>query len=935
MHGTWWRPIGLMAVSVFVLAACGGGSGGSAAGDGSVPGGPTSGRSAVFEVCGTDEQVRDRALVAFFEAREGDTIEFCAGEFNLDTGLIVHGRRGVTIRGQGMRETVLNFEGSDSSEGLNVSNSDGIVIEGLSIEDTPGNGLRVFRSRFVTIRDVRVSWSDAQGRFETEDGYTPDETNGAYALYPVETEHVLIEDCEAHGASDAGVYVGQSNDVIVRRCLATFNVAGYEFENTYRSIFEHNEAFDNTGGFLIFDLPGLRQYGESNIVRNNVSCRNNTDNFAPVGNIVGLVPRGTGMLVLSADVVDIHDNEICDNDSFGIAIVNFGLAGPNESDQKFDFFPEGVQIFANRFRDNGGNIQLPSADRGEASLLPLLIALKNLGRSAHIVWDGGVDEPNGCDAIPVDSDGVPLTEPNANPSDPRLEARTDRRGRPNLQRTDPEPECRWNAWKFDDEGNVNPDNRLWIGEDNTFENTQPATLGTADFFRANLTSSDIPTLIGDLLTLGSRDESPFLGERPLAAQLPTLELPFVPNPASAEARPDPAEVERLCNAGGNGVNIAALSRVNCPRLDQYRLFSDARDPLSAPNGNAVPYGLSSALFSDYTVKDRTIFLPEGARMGFRDVGSGGPITNRGVTATMDFPVGTVISKTFSFRSDETDRPAETRLLIKRETANGINWVGVSYQWEGTGAARQAVLKIEGARLSESYDYVDPHPAVDRRYSGAVPEYGVPAALNCITCHGGDNRESGAAPIGPKVRLLNSDFTYPDGTRMNQLQFMAQNGFLNASGTQISSAERLPNWKIPGDSGFLPNSPEDIHARSRAYLEINCMHCHQSGGNASNSGLNLDSYRTVDRGYGICKRPVAAGRGSGNLSFVLVPGNAAESILMFRSASTEPGVRMPPIARTVNDNEAVDLLRTWIDDVLPEIDGVENDTCSGPFGGLLG
>ena len=453
------------ACAVAGLAACGSGGGSAATAPGAQPGAgdgsATPGRATTFTVCGSDEEFRDRALIAFFEAREGDTIEFCEGRFDLDTGLIIHGRRGVTVRGQGMRKTILNFKNSDSSEGLNVSFSDGIVLEGFSVEDTPGNGIRLFRSRSVTMRDIRASWSDAEG-FEDEPGYTPRAENGAYGLYPVETENVLIENCEAHGASDAGIYVGQSNDVLVRNCLATFNVAGYEFENTYRSVFEHNEARDNTGGFLVFDLPGLRQYGESNIVRNNRSCNNNTDNFAPIGNIVGLVPRGTGMLVLSADTVDIHDNEICDNDSFGIAIVSFELVDPNEGDIKFDFFSEGVQIFDNVFRDNGGNIQEPDPDRGEASLLPLLIVAKNLGRSAHIVWDGAVDEASDCEPIPVDSDGIPLTEPNPNPSDPRLEARTDRRGRPNLQRPDPEPSCRWNAWKFAEGGELIADNRLWI-----------------------------------------------------------------------------------------------------------------------------------------------------------------------------------------------------------------------------------------------------------------------------------------------------------------------------------------------------------------------------------------------------------------------------------------------------------------------------------------
>ncbi len=181
-----------------------------------------------FEVCSGENALRD-ALIAFTEAREGDVIEFCAGRFELATGLILQGKRGITIRGAGKDRTILAFAESDSSEGINASHVDGLVIEGLTVEDTPGNAIRVFRSRFVTIRDVRTRWSDCQ---PDRPGYQPCAENGAYGLYPVECRHVLIEDSESIGASDAGIYVGQTSDVIVRRTRAEYNVAGFEFENT-------------------------------------------------------------------------------------------------------------------------------------------------------------------------------------------------------------------------------------------------------------------------------------------------------------------------------------------------------------------------------------------------------------------------------------------------------------------------------------------------------------------------------------------------------------------------------------------------------------------------------------------------------------------------------------------------------------------------------
>ena len=509
----------------------------------------------VFQICpsqgATDAALQDQALKAFFEAREGDTIEFCAGQYSFNTGLFLHSKRGITLKGAGKAATILNFDESASSEGINVASSDGIVIEGLTVEDTPGNAIRIFRSNYVTMRDVSTRWSDADPGTA---GYQTSPNNGAYGLYPVECRYVLIENSESIGASDAGIYVGQTSDVIVRNTRAEYNVAGFEFENTYRAVFEDNIATNNTGGFLVFDLPGLRQYGQKNIVRRNKSFGNNTENFAPVGNIVGVVPRGTGMLVLATDQLEIYDNEIYDNDTVGLAIVNFGLADPNEPDIKYDFYPEGLTIHDNLFRDNGGNTQEPNPDRGEASVLPLILRLKNLGRGAHIVWDGGVDQPNGCTAIPTDPDSVPLTEPNPNYPHEEQGGRTDERGRPNVSREDSVGNCKWNAWKFNAAGQLKlPENGLCI-KNNTFESTQPQTLLTTNFLNAHVTSSDPEQLAQDLLVPGSNDLAPH--DCALSWPVPPdppgmpetdadLGLPFVPDPGSEDARPDPAVLRSL------------------------------------------------------------------------------------------------------------------------------------------------------------------------------------------------------------------------------------------------------------------------------------------------------------------------------------------------------------------------------------------------------
>lgn len=907
-----------------------------------------------------------QALIAFYDAREGDTIRFEAGTYDMPTGLIISGKRGLTVKGAGMEQTILSFKNSDSAEGINASHSDGLVIQGLTVEDTPGNGIRVFRSQYVTIRDVKARWRDAAGRDETQEGYTPLAEHGAYGLYPVETRHVLLENCQAHGASDAGIYVGQTSDVVVRNCLATYNVAGFEFENTFRAVFEDNVATKNVGGFLVFDLPNLRQYGARNIVRRNKSYENNTDNFAPVGNIVGLCPRGTGMLILASDQLEVYDNEIHDNDTLGIAVINYGLPDPAQPDKRYDFFPEGIFIHSNKFRDNGGNVQQPDPERGTASFLPLIIQLKNAGASAHIIWDGAVDKPNDCTDIPKDPDGIPLTLPNPNWPHEEQGGRTDDRGRPNVTREDPTPTCKWNQWKFDAQGKLKlPENNLCLGLDNQFENTKPGTALTSKFLRANLTSSETNQLALDLLRPASHNMKPFQCGLPRHEE-PTLDLPFVPDPSSDQSRPDPAQVRAVCNGGQPGqINHKALLEYDCPRLDQYNLFENDQNPRVQPRGTGLRYELNTPLFSDYAVKYRFLFVPKDKPIVYQDVNhtpsadvladpdygvAGGGAQQAGsAQTTLLFPVGTVIAKTFAFRVDGPDgkrvseNVVETRLLIKRKRADGSGyWVGLPYIWTTNAQGKRiAELKIEGGTASVAYDYLDDDAGVKgadgkrKRYTGTVPNYRIPAALNCLTCHSGDNREQGTAPIGPKVRNMNRDWHYPDVGSINQLAYLAQKGLLVGLPEDSNGREKMPRWNVPGSTGFLPDSTEDKHARMRAYLETNCMHCHHSNGAASNSSLYLDSLRVVNQSYGICKKPVAAGRGSGDRLYDIIPQDANGSIMPFRVGSVVPGIKMPPIARSVVHGEAASLLGDWIDNVLPTPDTENEEVCSGSGGGPLG
>jgi len=231
------------------------------------------------------EQELQRALI---EARPGDTVRLGRGRFEITQGLSLAVDR-VTIRGEGEDRSILSFDGQRrGAEGLLVT-SDGVVLRDFAVENARGDAIKVRDCEGITFRGVRAEWTR---------GPNPD--NGAYGLYPVNCSNVLIEDSIARGASDAGIYVGQSRNIIVRNNIAERNVAGIEIENSFNADVFRNRSVDNTGGILVFDLPGLPQQGGHSIrVFENEIVSNNTPNFAPAGNIVASVPTGTGVLIMA------------------------------------------------------------------------------------------------------------------------------------------------------------------------------------------------------------------------------------------------------------------------------------------------------------------------------------------------------------------------------------------------------------------------------------------------------------------------------------------------------------------------------------------------------------------------------------------------------------------------------------------------------------
>ena len=267
---------------------------------------------------------------ALILAEPGDVIRLTAGTFNLQDSLSLD-VNGVQVEGEGMNQTILDFTDQQSgAQGLSVT-SDNVTLQDFSIQNAKGDAIKVKGVTNIKFLRVKTEWTDG-----------PKPENGAYGLYPVESTNVLIDGCVAIGASDAGIYVGQSQNIIVRNSRAEFNVAGIEIENSYYADVFNNVATNNTGGILIFDLPGLPQQGGHHVrVFNNKSVGNNTDNFAPEGNIVGEVPRGTGIIIQANSDVEVFDNEIGDNDTVNIAVVTYG----NETDDEAYYpSPKSLQL---------------------------------------------------------------------------------------------------------------------------------------------------------------------------------------------------------------------------------------------------------------------------------------------------------------------------------------------------------------------------------------------------------------------------------------------------------------------------------------------------------------------------------------------------------------------------------------------------------------
>ena len=311
---------------------------------------------------------QEEVQTALIELSSGDILTLSPGTFVFEDGLSLDVDE-VIVRGSGINETILDFKNQMSgAQGLLVT-SDRVTLKDFAVTDAKGDAIKVIGAEGINMINLKTEWTGG-----------PKTTNGAYGLYPVESTDVLIDGCVAIGASDAGIYVGQSKNIIVRNSVAQYNVAGIEIENSYYADVYDNLASHNTGGILVFDLPDLPQQGGRHVrVFRNQVIDNDTDNFAPEGNIVGEVPRGTGIIIQANSDVEVFDNDISGNGTVNVSIVTYS----NETqDENYYPHPRSIQIHGNRFGEGGFD---PDIETGE--LAAILFELSG-GNMPDIFWDG-------------------------------------------------------------------------------------------------------------------------------------------------------------------------------------------------------------------------------------------------------------------------------------------------------------------------------------------------------------------------------------------------------------------------------------------------------------------------------------------------------------------------------------------------------------------
>lgn len=745
------------------------------------------------------ENFEESLNAAIERADHGSEIIMPEGKFYLKSEVVII-KHGIKLRGQGMNKTILSFKNQKVGAQGVFGSANALEFSDFAVEDSFGNAVKVVSAKSVTFRRLKISWTAG-----------PRRENGAYGLYPVSSRDVLVEDCDVSDSSDAGIYVGQSENIIVRNNKAHHNVAGIEIENSRYADVYNNDVYENTAGILVFNLPNLPVKGgrQTRVYSNHVH-NNNLKNFSTEGSIIHLVPEGLGIFIMANSEVEIFDNKIIDNNLTGVAITHYAVSERKFDDQGYDPMPRRIMIRDNTFTES--EYRFFSFTRMN-TIIKLLLGFK----TPEILYDGIEDGTY---------TGTKLSEKD--------------RICVGKNKTTEGKDIRF--------GNLHLDNsRRWV--------PFPGGPATWDMTLHNCTLEPFPAI-----TL---------------AQAPAIP-PSLPKPSGET-------VLKVCAKKTPGVNWAAIE-YDCAKLSDYNLFENQADATKKPTSPGFKYLLNNELFTDYSEKDRFIFLPPNTSMKYTDSG------------VLDFPTGTIITKTFSLflQHPKSSEPVaiETRLLVKRKTG----WETIEYVWDQS--AKEAVLNLGGK--------VEEYNILAHNEKPLVINYAIPNRRQCASCHVTDTITGGIQPIGPKAKFLNWTFsTNEDGSQENQLMYFARKAYLSGLPKDIKKVPSVAVWSLP-ESGPLEK-------RAQSYLEINCGHCHSPRGSARNTGLYLQT--EVDpqsNNFGYCKRPVAAGIGSGGRLFDIDPEGKNKSIVHYRMANDHLEVKMPQLGRSVVHVEALKVIGDWND-----------------------
>lgn len=753
-------------------------------------------KSQIFNVSATNFEQSLNEVIE--QADYGAEIIMPEGQFSLKSEIVII-KHGIKLRGQGMDKTILSFKNQKiGAQGI-FGSANALEFSDFAVEDSSGNGIKVVSAQSVTFRRLKISWTAG-----------PRRENGAYGLYPVSSRNVLVEECDVSDSSDAGIYVGQSENIIVRNNKAHHNVAGIEIENSRYADVYTNDVYDNTAGILVFNLPNLPIKGgrQTRVFLNHVH-NNNLKNFATPGSIVHLVPDGLGVFVMANSEVEIFNNKIIDNHFTGVAITHYAVSERKFDDTNYDPMPRRISIYDNTFTK--GKFEFFNGDRMNA-IIKLLLGFT----TPEIIYDGISDGTYSGPKL-SDSDRICIGK---------------------NKTTDGQGEVRF--------GNMHLDNKRWWVP-------YPGGPGTHDLAPHDCT------------------HTPF----------PEIKLAEAPKLPEIIVKPSSETVAKVCQKKTKGVNWEALA-YDCPQLSDYNLFVNKAEAFLGANERGFKYKLNNELFTDYAEKDRFIFLPPKTTMQYTE------------NSVFDFPIGTVITKTFSLflQNPKSDKPValETRLLVKRKAG----WEAITYLWDHS---KQEAFLFLGGKV-ESYDILA------HNEKPLKIDYAVPNRRQCASCHMTDTITGTMNPIGPKAKFLNWTFsTNEDGSTENQLVYFARKGFLSGLPKDLKQVPSTAMWSLP-ESGPLDK-------RVQAYLEINCAHCHSPKGGARNTGLYLQTeLDPKSNSYGYCKRPVAAGLGSGGRSFDFDAEGAEKSIVYYRMQNDHLEVKMPQLGRSIAHTEALKVVEEW-------------------------